>query len=99
MTTGSQTLGGKRYFVFFWGKMFLYVPERLTQARFKCLCLTVRWRAAQTRPLCSSSPDEEQPRPSMLRHLTSKIKATGPISVAEYMREVLTNPVTVGHDL
>ncbi|XP_018515635.1 protein arginine methyltransferase NDUFAF7, mitochondrial [Lates calcarifer] len=54
----------------------------------------VRWRAAQTRPLCSSSPDEEQPRPSMLRHLTSKIKATGPISVAEYMREVLTNPVT-----
>lgn len=31
----------------------------------------------------------------MLRHLTSKIKATGPITVAEYMREVLTNPVTV----
>lgn len=30
----------------------------------------------------------------MLRHLTSKIKATGPIPVAEYMREVLTNPVT-----
>lgn len=34
----------------------------------------------------------------MLRHLTSKIKATGPITVAEYMREVLTNPVTVSHD-
>lgn len=31
----------------------------------------------------------------MLRHLTSKIKSTGPITVAEYMREVLTNPVTV----
>lgn len=31
----------------------------------------------------------------MLRHLTTKIKATGPITVAEYMREVLTNPVTV----
>lgn len=30
----------------------------------------------------------------MLKHLTLKIKATGPISVAEYMREVLTNPVT-----
>ncbi|KAJ3606578.1 hypothetical protein NHX12_026099 [Muraenolepis orangiensis] len=29
----------------------------------------------------------------MLRHLLSKIKATGPISVAEYMREALTNPV------
>ncbi|XP_060686824.1 protein arginine methyltransferase NDUFAF7, mitochondrial isoform X2 [Hemiscyllium ocellatum] len=30
----------------------------------------------------------------MLKHLISKIKSTGPISVAEYMREVLTNPVT-----
>ncbi|KAM6905717.1 protein arginine methyltransferase NDUFAF7, mitochondrial [Lycodopsis pacificus] len=54
----------------------------------------VRWRAAQTRLACSSSTGEEKPRPSMLRHLTFKIKATGPITVAEYMREVLTNPVT-----
>ncbi|XP_062292870.1 protein arginine methyltransferase NDUFAF7, mitochondrial [Scomber scombrus] len=54
----------------------------------------VRWRAAQVRLLCSSPSDEEKHRPSMLRHLTSKIKATGPITVAEYMREVLTNPVT-----
>ncbi|XP_021178119.2 protein arginine methyltransferase NDUFAF7, mitochondrial isoform X3 [Fundulus heteroclitus] len=30
----------------------------------------------------------------MLKHLSSKIRATGPISVSEYMREVLTNPVT-----
>ncbi|CAN9507332.1 unnamed protein product [Ophioblennius macclurei] len=52
-----------------------------------------RWRAVPSR-LCSSSPDEDRRRPSMLRHLTSKIKATGPITVAEYMREVLTNPVT-----
>uniref|UniRef100_A0A8D3BLL1 Protein arginine methyltransferase NDUFAF7 n=1 Tax=Scophthalmus maximus TaxID=52904 RepID=A0A8D3BLL1_SCOMX len=43
---------------------------------------------------CVSSPDEEKPRPSVLRHLTTKLKATGPIPVAEYMREVLTNPVT-----
>ncbi|XP_074142701.1 protein arginine methyltransferase NDUFAF7, mitochondrial [Sminthopsis crassicaudata] len=28
----------------------------------------------------------------MLRHLMYKIKATGPITVAEYMKEVLTNP-------
>uniref|UniRef100_UPI003AAD7C2F protein arginine methyltransferase NDUFAF7, mitochondrial isoform X2 n=1 Tax=Centroberyx gerrardi TaxID=166262 RepID=UPI003AAD7C2F len=55
---------------------------------------SVRWRAAQSRFSCSSSPAEEKPRASMLRHLTSKIKATGPIPVAEYMREVLTNPVT-----
>uniref|UniRef100_A0A7N6FHC8 Protein arginine methyltransferase NDUFAF7 n=1 Tax=Anabas testudineus TaxID=64144 RepID=A0A7N6FHC8_ANATE len=45
-------------------------------------------------PCQSSSPDLEKPPHSMLRHLTSKIKSTGPISVAEYMREVLTNPVT-----
>ncbi|XP_034384207.1 protein arginine methyltransferase NDUFAF7, mitochondrial-like isoform X2 [Cyclopterus lumpus] len=54
----------------------------------------VRWRAAQTRLSCSAPTGEEKPRPSMLRHLTSKIKATGPITVAEYMREALTNPVT-----
>ncbi|KAM3602524.1 uncharacterized protein V6R79_005705 [Siganus canaliculatus] len=55
----------------------------------------VRCGALQTRLFCrSSAEDEQRPRPSMLRHLTSKIKATGPITVAEYMREVLTNPVT-----
>ncbi|XP_033504745.1 protein arginine methyltransferase NDUFAF7, mitochondrial [Epinephelus lanceolatus] len=54
----------------------------------------VRWRAAQTRLFCSPPTGEEKPQPSMLRHLTSKIKATGPITVAEYMREVLTNPLT-----
>ncbi|XP_068609834.1 protein arginine methyltransferase NDUFAF7, mitochondrial [Brachionichthys hirsutus] len=50
-------------------------------------------RAAPTRPVCSRPADPGSPRPSMLRHLTSKIKSTGPITVAEYMREVLTNPV------
>uniref|UniRef100_A0ABI7XIJ6 Protein arginine methyltransferase NDUFAF7 n=1 Tax=Felis catus TaxID=9685 RepID=A0ABI7XIJ6_FELCA len=36
-------------------------------------------------------PAENQVTP-MLRHLVYKIKATGPITVAEYMKEVLTNP-------
>ncbi|KAF5894165.1 Protein arginine methyltransferase NDUFAF7, mitochondrial, partial [Clarias magur] len=53
--------------------------------------------AQQTWPLSrsssSSSSDQHSPNPSMLRHLASKIRATGPITVAEYMREVLTNPV------
>lgn len=31
----------------------------------------------------------------MLKHLIMKIKSTGPITVAEYMREVLTNPLKV----
>ncbi|KAM6915492.1 LOW QUALITY PROTEIN: protein arginine methyltransferase NDUFAF7, mitochondrial [Xenentodon cancila] len=48
---------------------------------------------ALSRFFCRSSSDKEKPSPS-IQHLSSKIKATGPISVAEYMREVLTNPVT-----
>ncbi|RVE56159.1 hypothetical protein OJAV_G00233650 [Oryzias javanicus] len=52
-----------------------------------------RWTAGSRAP-CSSSADSQDPGPSMLKHLTSKIKATGPITVAEYMKEVLTNPVT-----
>ncbi|KAK6297254.1 hypothetical protein J4Q44_G00318370 [Coregonus suidteri] len=52
------------------------------------------WSVAQIRSCSRSSAEKPMPRNSMLRHLTSKIKATGPISVAEYMREVLTNPVT-----
>ncbi|XP_067097313.1 protein arginine methyltransferase NDUFAF7, mitochondrial isoform X2 [Osmerus mordax] len=55
----------------------------------------MRWSVAQSRACSSSSTTEERvPRNAVLRHLTSKIKATGPISVSEYMREVLTNPVT-----
>lgn len=40
-------------------------------------------------------PGENNPVTPMLRHLTYKIKATGPITVAEYMKEVLTNPAKV----
>uniref|UniRef100_A0A671WZ66 Protein arginine methyltransferase NDUFAF7 n=1 Tax=Sparus aurata TaxID=8175 RepID=A0A671WZ66_SPAAU len=55
--------------------------------------LALRSGARTFRLFCSPSTDEK-PQPSMLRHLTSKIKSTGPVTVAEYMREVLTNPVT-----
>ncbi|XP_038161294.1 protein arginine methyltransferase NDUFAF7, mitochondrial [Cyprinodon tularosa] len=55
--------------------------------------VTGRWRPAQAASFCSSSEDGK-PRPSMLKHLRSKIQSTGPISVSEYMKEVLTNPVT-----
>lgn len=51
------------------------------------------WSVAQRQSFSSGSAEKPLPGNSMLRHLTSKIKATGPISVAEYMREVLTNPV------
>ncbi|XP_012729818.2 protein arginine methyltransferase NDUFAF7, mitochondrial isoform X2 [Fundulus heteroclitus] len=58
-----------------------------------CLPVTGGWSPAQRGSFCSSSEDGK-PQPSMLKHLSSKIRATGPISVSEYMREVLTNPVT-----
>lgn len=50
----------------------------------KRLMPEVRWTMWQNRS-CSNS--------SIHKHLISKITATGPISVAEYMREALTNPV------
>lgn len=40
-------------------------------------------------------PVENQPVTPILRHLMYKIKSTGPITVAEYMKEVLTNPAMV----
>ncbi|KAM9779228.1 protein arginine methyltransferase NDUFAF7, mitochondrial [Syngnathus typhle] len=55
----------------------------------------VRWPVGSTRLWSSSSSrsEDDASGSTMLRHLTSKIKSTGPISVAEYMREALTNPV------
>ncbi|KAM9316710.1 protein arginine methyltransferase NDUFAF7, mitochondrial [Gastrophryne carolinensis] len=41
----------------------------------------------------SSKTEDTQEGLSLLKYLTMKIKATGPITVAEYMREVLTNPI------
>ncbi|KAK7906642.1 hypothetical protein WMY93_015254 [Mugilogobius chulae] len=71
-------------------RLFLGFKTRYLARKVFSPSAAVRW----LRPLSTCSPVEDKPRPSMLKHLTSKIKATGPISVAEYMREVLTNPVT-----
>ncbi|CAH6779623.1 protein arginine methyltransferase NDUFAF7, mitochondrial [Phodopus roborovskii] len=71
----------------------------------------VRYRVARVgipciwRRKCFSSgnePAESNRVTPMLRHLIYKIKSTGPITVAEYMKEVLTNPVKgyyVHHDM
>ncbi|KAM4772873.1 protein arginine methyltransferase NDUFAF7, mitochondrial [Rhinophrynus dorsalis] len=44
---------------------------------------------------CSNTETHKDGKPatSLLKHLIFKIKSTGPITVAEYMREVLTNPL------
>ncbi|XP_032818887.1 protein arginine methyltransferase NDUFAF7, mitochondrial [Petromyzon marinus] len=50
----------------------------------------------------STHPESGVEVTPMLKHLVSKIKATGPISTAEYMREVLTNPAKgyyIHHDM
>ncbi|KAM6083060.1 protein arginine methyltransferase NDUFAF7, mitochondrial isoform 2-T2 [Chlamydotis macqueenii] len=52
--------------------------------------------AASPRPASSTGGRAEAEGPSrdsaMLRHLLLKLRATGPVTVAEYMREALTNP-------
>ncbi|XP_047243551.1 protein arginine methyltransferase NDUFAF7, mitochondrial isoform X3 [Girardinichthys multiradiatus] len=55
---------------------------------------TGRWSSAQSASFCCSSAEDRKAQPSMLKHLSSKIRSTGPVSVSEYMKEVLTNPVT-----
>jgi len=37
---------------------------------------------------------EQNPSKNLIDSLRSKILATGPITVAEYMKEVLTNPIS-----
>ncbi|XP_055474600.1 protein arginine methyltransferase NDUFAF7, mitochondrial [Psammomys obesus] len=70
---------------------------RRSVARTGIPCL---WRGK-----CFSSgnePKESNRVTPMQRHLMYKIKSTGPITVAEYMKEVLTNPVKgyyVHHDM
>ncbi|XP_073672820.1 protein arginine methyltransferase NDUFAF7, mitochondrial isoform X1 [Garra rufa] len=64
-----------------------------TLLRLKRLMPEVRWTMWQNRSCSNSSTQSLESNTSILKHLISKITATGPISVAEYMREALTNPV------
>ncbi|XP_008395183.1 protein arginine methyltransferase NDUFAF7, mitochondrial isoform X1 [Poecilia reticulata] len=76
--------------------MRMKVCQQLLGRAFRTGSVTLdtgRWRCAPSAPLCSSSAQDRKSRPSMLKHLSAKIRSTGPISVSEYMREVLTNPV------
>lgn len=43
-------------------------------------------------PQNNARTDETVKQPSLHEYLTAKIKAVGPITVAEYMKESLTNP-------
>uniref|UniRef100_A0A8C1FIP1 Protein arginine methyltransferase NDUFAF7 n=1 Tax=Cyprinus carpio carpio TaxID=630221 RepID=A0A8C1FIP1_CYPCA len=61
----------------------------------KRLMPEVRWTMWQNRFCSDSSIQRLESNSSIRKHLISKITATGPISVAEYMREALTNPVAL----
>ncbi|XP_035379997.1 protein arginine methyltransferase NDUFAF7, mitochondrial isoform X3 [Electrophorus electricus] len=68
---------------------------RLNRATVRSLNPLPRgWTVVLRRSCSSASSESRVTNPSILRHLTSKITATGAITVAEYMREVLTNPVS-----
>lgn len=56
------------------------------------MCLAGRQHEVK-RDLCTQEPLDL--KKFFMRHLTARIKASGPLSVAEYMKEVLINPVTV----
>uniref|UniRef100_H3AXU6 Protein arginine methyltransferase NDUFAF7 n=1 Tax=Latimeria chalumnae TaxID=7897 RepID=H3AXU6_LATCH len=63
-----------------------------------CPCLLVsaaflKWPWRRHSSSSAQKPPKNSQLTPMLKHLLSKIKSTGPITVAEYMREVLTNPV------
>ncbi|XP_053962422.1 protein arginine methyltransferase NDUFAF7 homolog, mitochondrial [Anastrepha ludens] len=47
-----------------------------------------------TAPQVEAKPDEPQVQNDLTKHLKAKILAVGPITVADYMREVLTNPLS-----
>ncbi|XP_048736959.2 protein arginine methyltransferase NDUFAF7, mitochondrial-like isoform X2 [Ostrea edulis] len=52
-----------------------------------------RRRHDLSRGLCTQEPLDL--KELFMRHLTTRIKANGPLTVAEYMKEVLINPVTL----
>uniref|UniRef100_A0AAY4CDA3 Protein arginine methyltransferase NDUFAF7 n=1 Tax=Denticeps clupeoides TaxID=299321 RepID=A0AAY4CDA3_9TELE len=77
--------------------------SRMAKALFTPIAISSHCRTRDSRYCSRATPENRNKTDhSVLRHLTSKIKSTGPISVAEYMREVLTNPVSgyyVNHDM
>ncbi|XP_076990113.1 protein arginine methyltransferase NDUFAF7, mitochondrial isoform X2 [Tamandua tetradactyla] len=60
------------------------------QSTSACSVIPCLWRGNY---FSSGKEPAENSVTPMLRHLMYKIKSTGPITVAEYMKEVLTNPV------
>ncbi|XP_035268574.1 protein arginine methyltransferase NDUFAF7, mitochondrial [Anguilla anguilla] len=70
----------------------LSVLQRACVRQIALTC-SARWRWTESKSFSSTIQEKHTPSNAMFKHLTSKIKATGPISVAEYTREVLTNPV------
>ncbi len=66
---------------------------------FLCLFITVHQRSFHSSRPCRNDGDAGRTGSDMFSQLAAKIKMGGPLTVADYMREVLTNPSAVSHIL
>lgn len=57
--------------------------RRLSRTNFRCFCSTLKSKLR-------ASKEEHY----LARSIAQKIKSTGPITISEYMKEVLTNPIS-----
>ncbi|NXX21086.1 NDUF7 methyltransferase, partial [Podargus strigoides] len=80
------------------GNGCLLTPPRPPRAALlspdPCSPLPTATAAARLSSGAGGQPEADSPNrdTAMLRHLLLKLRATGPVTVAEYMREALTNP-------
>jgi NADH dehydrogenase [ubiquinone] 1 alpha subcomplex assembly factor 7 len=85
-----QGLGGVFIVVSILDPMLARAWARLGRQALRPLSFEARpLTTGEARPPATTPPDEGK----LLRELCGKIRLTGPITVAEYMREVATNPI------
>ena len=63
---------------------------KISYDNYELLFFTGMRRLLGSRSYCMVKAENQ-----LMRHLAARIKANGPLPVAEYMKEVLTNPVAV----
>ncbi len=58
----------------------------------------LRCRQISSRRYCTENRDDaDSSEHSLMKQIVARIKINGPITVADYMREVLLNPTAVSH--
>lgn len=75
-------------------KNLFKINQKLLQNRFYCYKIVKRV-PSNSLPLkakVTNATPQDKPTISVASQLTAQIKATGPITISEYMKQVLTNP-------